>query len=317
MTSLVSWIGIDISKKQLDLATLHPDLKQLPSSLPNTPKGHQKFLKIITSIDGVKVIFEATGGYEKPLLLFLQKAQIHATRINPSQVRSFAKAEGLLAKTDQIDALLLTRYGNLFQPDPTLPIDPELDELQDLIKYRRHLRDQLHREKMLLEHEHSRTVTTMIRRRIAGLKTQLKNLTDTITSKARQSPTLTPALDLLTTVKGVADFTATSLLAAMPELGTLTRKQAASLAGVAPINCDSGTMRGRRKIYGGRMEIRQALYMAAVVSARYEPTLRDFYQKLLANGKAKKVALTAVMRKLLIYLNSLMRSHLESKKSNS
>jgi transposase len=164
---------------------------------------------------------------------------------------------------------------------------------------------------MQLEHEHCKPVTTMIKRRVVSLQKQLEALAKTITDQAKDSAALRPAIEILTTVKGVADLTATSLLAAMPELGTLTRKQAAALAGVAPINCDSGTMRGRRKTYGGRTEIRQALYMATVVSSRFEPTLRDFYQHLLENGKAKKVALTAVMRKLLIYLNSLMRKHLE------
>ena len=305
-----SWVGIDICKAHLDLFSNHPDLK-LPASIPNTPTGHQKLLKLIGKLPEVKIIFEATGGYEKPLLLTLQKEQIYTTRINPAQVRSFAKAKGLLAKTDKIDAQLLAHYGSIFTPDVTLPIDPELDELQDIIKYRRHIRNQLHREKMQLEHEHSKVVTTFIRRRLTSLKNQLESLTKTITEKARNSEALRPALETLTTVKGVADFTATSLLAAMPELGTLTRKQASALAGVAPINCDSGEMRGRRKTYGGRSEIRQALYMAAVVSSRFDPILRDFYQNLLKNGKPKKVALTAVMRKLLIHLNSLMRKHLE------
>lgn len=311
-----SWIGIDISKAQLDLFSEHPDLK-LPSSIQNTPEGHQKLLKLIAKISDTKIIFEATGGYEKPLLLTLQKSEIYATRINPAQVRSFAKAKGLLAKTDKIDAKLLAHYGDFFTPKATLPIDPELDELQDLIKYRRHVRGQLHREKMQLEHDHSKAVTTMIRRRINSLQKQLEALAETIAQQAQNSETLRPAVDLLTTVKGVAELTAASLLAAMPELGTLTRKQAAALAGVAPINCDSGNMRGRRKTYGGRSEIRETLYMAAVVGSRFEPILRDFYQNLINNGKAKKVALTAVMRKLLIHLNSLMRNHLQTQEPSS
>lgn len=311
-----SWIGIDISKAQLDLYSNNPALK-LPSSIPNTTEGHKKLLKLVSETPGIKFIFEATGGYEKPLLLTLQKTQIYATRINPAQVRSFAKAKGLLAKTDKIDAKLLAQHGEMFSPKATLPIDPELDQLQDLIKYRRHIRDQLHREKMQLEHEHCKPVTAMIKRRIVSLQKQLETLAKTITEQAKSSQTLRPAIEILTSVKGVADLTATALLAAMPELGTLTRNQASALAGVAPINCDSGTMRGRRKTYGGRTEIRQALYMAAVVSSRFEPTLRDFYQHLLKNGKAKKVALTAVMRKLLIHLNSLMRRHLEQNPTES
>jgi len=170
---------------------------------------------------------------------------------------------------------------------------------------------------MQLEHEHCKPVTALIKRRIKRLQKQLETLTQTITDLAESPQALSPAVKVLTTVKGVATFTATALLAAMPELGTLTRKQAAALAGVAPINCDSGQMKGRRKTYGGRSEIRQALYMAAVVSSRFEPEpiLSDFHQRLNENGKSKKVALTAVMGKLLIHLNSLMSGHLEQMKS--
>lgn len=303
------WIGIDISKAQLDLAA-SSFLKKLPKTLPNTQAGHRKILKFLATHPDMKVIFEATGGYENKLLKTLQANEIHASRINPAQARSFAKASGLLAKTDQIDAQLLADYGETFQPEATKPLDPEREELQDIIKYRRHLRDQLHREKMLLEHEHSKTVTTMIRRRIGSLEKQIQTLSNTIETLTLQSEKLAPAMEILTKVKGVATLTAASLLAAMPELGKLTRKQVASLAGVAPINCDSGTMRGQRRIYGGRRDVRQALYMASLSASRHEPILAKFYQNLLAKGKPTKVALTAVMRKLLIHLNSLMRSHL-------
>ena len=308
----LNWIGIDVSKKQLDLSTEHPEWK-LPHSLPNDSKGHAMLHKMIAGHPESKIIFEATGGYEKPLLLFLQKHGIRATRVNPAQVRAFARAQGLLAKTDKIDARLLARYGNTFQPDATNQVDAELDEIRDLLHYRNHLHDELHREKMQLEHQRSQTVASMIKRRIESLKRQIERISTELADHARKSPQINEQVMLLTKVRGVGELSAISLLATMPELGKLSRKQAAALAGVAPMNCDSGSMRAQRKIKGGRVEIRKAIYMAALVASRYEPVLRDFYQKLIQNGKAKKVALTAVMRKLIIYLNSLIRRYLENK----
>jgi transposase len=306
-----AWIGIDVSKAQLDIASSHPDIK-LPSQLPNDKHGHQELIKIIAKNHHIKIIFEATGGYEKALLISLQERKIHATRANPAQVRAYAKAQGLLAKTDRIDACLLAKYGETFQPEATWLISPELDEIRDLLRCRRYLREQLHREKMQLEHTRSKDVTSLLKKRLKAIEKELLEITKTIIAKSRELESLRPAIEKLVSVKGVAELTAISLLVAMPELGKITRKQAAALAGVAPMNCDSGKIRGHRRIQGGRGEIRQAMYMATIVACRYEPTLKEFYQRLLANGKAKKVAITAVMRKLILHLNSLMRNHLQS-----
>lgn len=304
------WIGIDISKKQLDLAIERTDIR-LPATLPNSEAGMESLLEVLSQHPEFKIIFESTGGYEKPLLLFLQRHQITAVRVNPSHTRAFGRAQGLLAKTDKIDASLLARYGNTFEPKASAIIDEDLDEIRDMISYRRHLHEQLHREKMQIEHSRGHTVTSMAKRRIASLEKQIKKLTADIILKAKSSDAVARQLELLTEVKGVAELTAITLLSAMPELGTLSRKQAAALAGVAPMNCDSGSMRGTRKIKGGRIEIRKAIYMSALVASKRNPVLREFYENLVARGKAKKVALTAVMRKLIIHLNSLMRNHLK------
>lgn len=305
-----NWVGIDVSKRQLDLASLLP-ITKLPKTLPNTPQGHQKLLRILSSQPDSKVIFESTGGYEHGLFQALSDQGIHASRINPLHARSFARATGLLAKTDQLDAQILVQYGAALQPEATAPLDPERQQLQDLLQYRQHLYDQLHREKMQLEHEHGKTVTRMIKTRIKSLEKQITQLAQEAEETARNAPTLAPLLEILTGVKGVAALTALSLLAAMPELGHLTRKQVAALAGVAPMNCDSGTMRGQRRVKGGRREVRKALYMASLSAARHEPILKDFYETLKKNGKPTKVALTAVMRKLLIHLNALTRRHFQ------
>ena len=196
------------------------------------------------------------------------------------------------------------------KPPVTQSLDPLLDEIQALVKYRRKLKDELHRERMLLEHTLPKSLKSIITRRIKSIQNQIDKLTEIMSKLTKTSPHLQEAVRLLTSTSGVGESSALSLLVAMPELGKISRKQAASLAGLAPFNCDSGQMRGKRKIYGGRSEIRKALYMAALVASRHNKILKNFYQQLLENGKPKKLALTAVMRKLLIHLNSLMKKHL-------
>ena len=309
-TSNTTWIGIDVSKRELEIHSYNPHPK-LSKPIPNTPAEIKKLITALQQIPNPHLIFEATGGYEKLLLASLQAAGINASRITPSLSRNFAKAKGLLAKTDAIDAQLLTDYGHQFQPRTTEPLAPILEEVQALIKYRRHLLDALHTEQQQLEHPQPKSVTTLVKARIRSLQKQIENLTDSLSSLAKKSPTLDSATTLLVQTKGVGVQSALSLLAAMPELGTFSNKEATSLAGLAPFNRDSGKFRGKRTISGGRKEVRQALYMSALVASRFNPILKEFYQRLLANGKPKKLALTAVMRKLLCYLNSLMKKHLK------
>ena len=217
----------------------------------------------------------------------------------------------LLAKTDSIDARVLTDYGIQFTPRVTAPLDPVIEEIQSLIKYRRHLNDGLHRERMHLEHLIPRSVGRMVKTRIKSLAKQVEKVTGMMLALKVKSPALDGAVKLLADTRGVGENSALSLLVAMPELGRISNKQAASLAGVAPFNRDSGKMRGQRTTFGGRKDIRKALYMAALVGSRHNPVLTGFYQRLLAKGKPKKLALIAVMRKLLCHLNSLMKKHLK------
>jgi transposase len=302
-------IGIDVSKKELEIHCYDSKLK-LPSAIANTKTGISKIISKLKKCDDPHVVFEATGGYEKLLLVLLQSEGIKASRITPSLARNFAKAKGLLAKTESIDAQVLTDYGIQFNPRVTAQLDPVIEEIQSLIKYRRHLNDELHRERMHLEHLLPKSVERMVKARMKSLKKQAEKVTDMMIALKVKSTVLDEAVKLLTNTKGVGDNSALSLLVAMPELGKISNKQAASLAGVAPFNRDSGKMRGQRTIFGGRKEIRKALYMAALVGSRYNPVLIEFYQRLLAKGKPKKLALIAVMRKLLYHLNSLMKRHL-------
>lgn len=309
----LAWIGIDVSKAELELhATATSGLK-LPARLPNTSAGLAELVRHLDAGIPVHVVFEATGGYDRPLLLHLQASGIPCTRANPEQVRAFARSRRKLAKTDVIDAAILAAFGQSEHPLPTPAIDPRLRELASLLQYRRHLLEARDRERAQLEHSVPRAIATMIKARIRTLETQAARLEQNAGELVADVPELSHAVEAMCTVKGVGKLTAMSLLAAMPEIGTLGRNQSAALAGLAPFNRDSGKMRGKRMIKGGRPLVRKALYMAALVATRYHPDLKESYQRLVARGKAKKVALTAVMRKLLILLNSLVRKAIATK----
>ena len=310
------WIGIDVSKTELQLHSSEPSLS-LPAKLPNTPAGFKILLKHLASHDAVHVVFEATGGYDKPLLEWLHVHGIACSRLNPRQVRNFARAKGLLAKTDAIDAAILADYGATFGPGVTPRQDPRLEELTALVNYRGHLIDELGREEMQQEHAKPKAIAALIKSRIRSLKAQIVKLERLIAEAIAGSPLLKRAVAALMEVKGVGLLTAAALLASMPELGTLNRNQAAALAGLAPLNRDSGTLRGKRAIYGGRHAARQALYMSALTATRHNEILGAAYRKLLENGKPKKVALVAIMRKLLIHLNSIMNRILREENSTT
>jgi transposase len=305
----ITWIGIDVSKAEHEIHTYLTAAK-LPSSIPNNAKEIKKLITKLKKIPNPHLVFEATGGYEKLLLNLLQEAGIAASRVTPSLPRNFAKAQGLLAKTDRIDAKVLTDYGIHFTPALTPKLDPIIEEVHALVKYRRHLNEELHRERQQLEHYPQKSIVIIVKRRMKTIQTEIAKIDTKLITLKKGSKLLAEPCKLLTSTIGMGDRSALSLLVALPEIGTITRREVASLAGVAPINRDSGKMRGKRMIYGGRKDVRQAIYMASLVAARFNPILKEFYDRLVAKGKPKKVALTAVMRKLLIHLNALMTGRL-------
>ena len=307
------WVGIDVSKTELQLASSGKSLR-LPARLANDRVGLKNLVKHLAPHDHVHVVFEATGGYDKLLLDALQANGITCSRLNPRQVRNFARAKGLLAKTDAIDAAILADFGATFRPEATPRVDPKLEEITALVNYRRHLLDELGREEMQNEHAKPKAVMALIKSRIRSLKAQIQKVEKLISTAIQASPLLKRAVAALVEVKGVGQLTAISLLASMPELGTLNRNQVAALAGLAPFNCDSGTLRGKRAIYGGRHAARQALYMSALTAAKYNEILSESYRGMIGRGKAKKVALVAIMRKLLIHLNSIMSKVLQEER---
>ena len=300
------WIGIDVSKAELQLHAGNPGLK-LPARLPNNAAGFAALAGHLDIPAPVHVVFEATGGYERPLMLHLQASDIPCTRANPAQVRDFARSRRMLAKTDAIDAAVLAAFGKELKPAPTPPADPRLAELAEVLHYRKHLLDSLDRDRAQLEHDKPKQVATMIKTRIRTTRAQIDRLEKMAGELVASVPEIKAAVDAMSTVKGVGKLTAMSVYAAMPEIGTMARNQSAALAGLAPLNRDSGTLRGKRTIKGGRPVVRKALFMAALTAVQHHPDFKRTYKEMVAKGKLKKVALTAIMRKLVILLNSLVR----------
>lgn len=304
--NLKVYVGIDIAKEHLDVA-----VGKETRRFQNEAKGVKQLGGWLRPREGeaVQVICEASGGYERRLVQGLQAAGIAVSLVQASRVRQYARASGLWAKTDRIDAQLLGAFGRALQPAPTRALSPEQENLRELDRQRRHLSRLL-----VMEQNRQAQLTLPALRRlgqrlISQIKRELAKVDTLIGELIAQSGELTAKAQKLVAVSGVGARTAALLLAQMPELGTLNRGQAAALAGVAPFNRDSGQLCGRRAIYGGRRAVRSDLYMAALVAARFNPILSAFYQRLRAAGKPPKLALTAVMRKLLLVLNSALKPH--------
>jgi transposase len=254
------------------------------------------------------VILEATGGFELPLVGALLAAGLPVTVVNPRQVRDFARATGQLAKTDAIDARVLAHFGEAVRPELRPLPNEATRELAALVARRRQLIEMLTAEKNRLRLA-ARAVRRDIEQHIRWLERRLSDLDGNLAQQVRSSPNWRARDDLLQSVPGIGPVSSVTLLAQLPELGRLNRKEIAALVGVAPLNRDSGTLRGRRRVWGGRRHVRATLYMATLVATRCNPTIRSFYTRLLAAGKPKKLALTASMRKLLITLNAMLRNN--------
>jgi transposase len=281
-------MGVDIAKAYLDAAIGNEKRR-----FGNEALGHRQLINWIKQMPAsVQVICEPSGGYERALVRALVGAQLKISLVPANRVRQFARAAGILAKTDRIDAKLLCAFGQAMQPGTISASELEQEHLRELESQRRHLTHLLVMEQNRAARMSDAFVCKLSRR----LLTQIK-----------ASPELCTKAQKLTAISGVGARTAALLLAQMPELGQLNRRQVAALVGVAPFNRDSGRMRGKRAIYGGRRPVRHGLYMAALVAARHNPILRGFYLRLRAGGKPAKVALTATMRKLLIVLNSALK----------
>ena len=305
MNQELSFIGIDVAKASLDIA-IRPTDQQWQADY--TEKGIQALVEQISELNPALVLLEASGGLEVPMVAALAVANLPVVVVNPRQVRDFARATGKLAKTDVLDAHVLAHFAEAIRPASRSIPDSETQALNALVVRRNQVISMLVAEKNRL-HTSRPPVSQRIQLHIDWLKHEMDDIDQGLKKMLHDSPVWREKENLLRTVPGVGPQLAVSILAYLPEIGTLNRKRIAALVGVAPFNRDSGTLSGKRTVWGGRSRIRAALYMAALVASRYNPIISAFYQRLLAAGKAKKVALTACMRKLLVILNAMLKHH--------
>jgi transposase len=302
--SPVRHVGIDLSKERLDVCSL-PDGGTF--SVANDRAGiHELLARLLEGVRPELVVLEATGKYERLAAVAIAAAGIAVAVVNPRQARDFAKASGPLAKTDRIDAQILARFAGAVGPRPSVLPDEEAPVLQDILLRRRQLLEMIVAEKNRLQMA-SEAVARRIAAHLRWLEKELGRVDRELDEAVGESETWRANEELLRSVPGVGPVLARTLLAELPELGTLPRRRLCALVGVAPFNRDSGTFRGKRQVWGGRAPVRAALYMGALVATRHNPLIREFYERLLAAGKPKKVALVACMRKLLSILNAVMR----------
>jgi transposase len=299
-----TFIGIDVSKDRLDVA-VRPGGEAW--TVANDDDGHRELCRRLTQLKPTLVLLEATGGLETPLVAVLLQVELPAVVINPRQVRDFAKATGELAKTDAIDAGILAHFADSVRPAVRPFPDEATRELDALVTRRRQLNGLITAEGNRLLRCGSQKVRGHIEKLLRLLRAELVVIEQEIDDFIKASPAWREKENLLRGVKGVGPVLSSTLLGELPELGHLTHKQIAKLVGVAPLNRDSGKYKGQRRIWGGRSSIRATLYMAILSASRHNPTIREFYKRLLAAGKPKKVAQTACMRKLLVILNATIR----------
>jgi transposase len=297
------FVGLDVSQAQLDYA-VRPTGKR--GQVPNTEAGLAKLVKRLTAVQPTLVVMEATGGLEQAATAALASAGCPVAVVNPRQVRDFAKATGELAKTDQIDAATLAHFAEAIRPRVQALPDEQTQRLKALLTRRHQLLEMLLAERNRLAGTPA-LVQERLQEHILWLERELDQLNHDLDHEIRQSPLWCERDDLLQSVPSVGKVLSATLLGYLPELGLLDRKAIAALVGVAPFNCDSGKSKGKRRIWGGREQVRSALYMSALSATRFNPVIRAFYQRLRQAGKPFKVAITACMHKLLIILNAMMK----------
>jgi transposase len=299
-----TFVGIDVSKARLDVAVHEPATDW---QVEHTEAGIAALIERLQSLQPTLIVLEATGGYELVLVAELAAARLPVVVTNPRRVRNFARATGKLAKTDKLDARMLAHFAAVLRPEPrALPSEQE-EHLTALLTRRRQIVEMLTVEKNRL-HTVRAPLRTDIEEHLAWLTDKLAKLDAEIDQFIQSSGLWSEKASLLNSVPGVGRITTSTLLAMLPELGTLNRQEIAALVGVAPLNRESGRKTGRRHVYGGRTAVRAVLYMAALSASRHNAKIRQFYEHLIQQGKEKKVALTACMRKLLVILNAMLRT---------
>ncbi len=303
MEDTKTYVGVDVSKDTLDMA-VHP--RQQAKSFRNDELGINQAVTHLEKLAPTLVVMEATGGLEMSLAAALSAVGIPVAVVNPRQVRDYAKSMGRLAKTDAIDAQVMADFAAVVHPEPRPLADTQTRELKDILTRRSQLNEMITAEKNRLKRAR-RPVSDHIQAHIVWLERELDDMNTNLRRFIHESPVWREKDDLLQSVPGVGPVLSSTLVAELPELGILNRRQIAALAGVAPFNRDSGRFRGKRTVWGGRAKVRAVLYMATLVATKRNPVIRCFYERLVAVGKAKKAAITACMRKLLTIMNAMMK----------
>ncbi|MBA2652913.1 MAG: IS110 family transposase [Tatlockia sp.] len=299
------YIGVDVSKAMLDIFVL-PTRKYM--QFKNNEAGIQKLVKKVALFSNALVVMESTGGYEQPLAYALSETKANVCVMNPRQIRDFAKALGKLAKTDKIDAEMIALFASKIEPQPQIMLNKDQKQLTNNNARRQQLIDMITMEKNRLD-KASPELRESIQRILDVLQNELERIDSVQESLIEDNPDYSHKKKILSSIKGIGAITATSILSVFPELGQLQSKQIAALAGLAPFNRDSGTLKGKRTIWGGRASVRKALYMPVLVAVRHNLTIRAFYQRLCNAGKPKMTAIIACMRKLLIIMNTMIKKN--------
>lgn len=304
METTASFVGIDVSKEHLDV---HVRPSGETFTVPRTGVGLEELVRRLCLDLPHLVVLEATGGFEITVAAALAAAKLPLAVVNPRQIRDFARSIGRLAKTDRLDAEVIALFAERVRPEPRPVADEDALALGELVARRRQLVEMIGMEKNRQHQVRDRSLKDQIQAHLAWLQQALADLDGEIGDDVRRCPAWRETEELLTSVPGVGKITARTLIAELPELGSLGRRQLAALVGVAPLNCDSGQRRGYRAIAGGRFEVRRALYMATLASIRFNPVIRAHYQQLRQRGRPAKVALIACLRRLLTILNAMLR----------
>lgn len=299
------WIGVDVSK---DTLVVFNPITRESREYPNQPVGFAQLSKSLKGLPNPVIICEATGGYETDMALSLNSQGYAVSIVNPRQVRDLAKGLGQWAKTDKIDARMITTYGEIVEPEATVFASETEQEMKEWLQRRQQLIEMVSAEKNR-RHQASPRTQDAIDEHIEWLEEKIRALDAKLKQLSQYAPQLQEKQALLKSVKGIGSVISTHLSIALPELGKLNRRQIAALVGLAPFNRDSGKYQGKRFVSGGRAAVRCSLYMATLSAVRYNPAIRAYYRHLVERGKCKKVALVAAMRKLLVCLNAMMRTN--------
>lgn len=300
-------VGIDIGKSMLDMCIYEVDIY---TQYPNTPEGIRQLLKQLSRYKVTRIVVEATGGYERALVETCADKELPLIIVQPMQVRQFAKAQGIIAKTDKLDSRLIAQFGAVMKPEPKPLNSKKIRYIRDLLSRKRQLND-MRTQELNRQHKVPAILAATHKRMIKVLDKEIEWVNKLLAKAVNEVTEWQRTYEIISSAPGIGDGVAFTLLGELPELGNLSARKIAALCGLAPFNRDSGSMKGRRRIQGGRAPIRTVLYMAMLSAIQYNPVIKRFYQKLVAQGKHKKVALTACMRKMMTMLNAMVRDNCE------